>query len=126
MHEMSVVAAMIQSLQAQLVERGVQKVTAVRVRRGSTFSEESLRQSFQALSVGTLMEGAELFVETVDTKIHCSCGKTWIVTADDLTGHMFMCPNCGDIHEVDEAHDLVLLDVVGEAVDEYRDQVSEL
>lgn len=117
MHEVSIVSAMIESLQEQLAKQNVTKVTALRLRRGSTFAEAALRQSFEALSAGTLCEGAELVVETVNRRFACGCGYTQTITSDDLVGHMFVCPGCGTVQEIDEAHDLELLDVVAETAD---------
>ena len=34
------------------------------------------------------------------------------ITSDDLEGYMFICPLCGAVHEVDEAHDLELIEVI--------------
>ena len=114
MHEFDVVKSLIDELLPKLQEQGVKKVTEVRFRRGSTFSEEALIQAFSALSKGTLLEGAKVEVEVTLTKFRCPCGHEQVITADDLVGHMFVCPKCGQPQEVDEAHDLELLEVVAE------------
>jgi Fe2+ or Zn2+ uptake regulation protein len=44
----------------------------------------------------------------------CLCGYEQVITSDDLEGHMFICPQCGNVHEVDEAHDLELIEVIAE------------
>jgi len=50
----------------------------------------------------------------VETKFKCQCGHEQTITADDLIGHMFVCPQCGRAQEIDEAHDLELFEVVAE------------
>ncbi len=114
MHEVSIVHDLIESVERQLARQNVSRATAVRLRRGSTFSEEALCQSFAALSQGTRLEGAVLLVEEVETLCTCAgCGHTQSVTADDLVGHMVVCPVCGHVQEIDEVHDLELLAVEG-------------
>ena len=36
------------------------------------------------------------------------------ITSDDLIGHMFVCPRCGATKEIDEAHDLELVELLAE------------
>ncbi len=114
MHEFDVVKSLVDDLLPKLKERGVKKVTEIRFRRGSTFSEEALLQALAALSQGTPLEGAEVKVEVTETHFCCPCGHEQVITVDDLIGHMFVCPKCGQTHEVEEAHDLELLEIVGE------------
>ena len=114
MHEFDVVKSLIDELLPKLQEQKVKRVTEIRFRRGSTFSEEALLQAFSALSRGTPLEGADVKVETVETRFKCQCGHEQTVTADDLIGHMFVCPQCGQAQEIDEAHDLELLEIVVE------------
>ncbi len=114
MHEFDIVQSLIDALLPQLEERGVTKVVALRFRRGSTFSEEALQQAFTALSQGTVLEGAELIVEATETPFKCECGYQQVLTHDDLVGHMFVCPQCGHPQEIDEAHELELLEVIAE------------
>ena len=111
MHEYAIVDAAITGLLRQLAAEGSPGVAAVRFRRGSAFSEEALRQAFEMLSAETLLEGAELRIETVNLEWACACGHRQVITSDDLQGHMFVCPDCGAVREVDEAHDLELLSV---------------
>ena len=114
MHEFEIVQSLINALLPQLEERGVTKVTALRLRRGSTFSEEALRYAFTALARGTVLEGAEILVETKETPFQCPCGYQKVLTCDDLVGHLFVCPHCGRPQEIDEAHELELLEVLAE------------
>jgi len=113
-HEFDVVKSLIEELLPKLQEQKVKRVTELRFRRGSTFSEEALMQAFSVLSQGTPLEGADVKVETVETKFKCQCGHEQTISADDLIGHMFVCPQCGRAQEIDEAHDLELLEVLAE------------
>ncbi len=113
MHEYALVESMVHKTVSLLDKTGVKpaEVVSVKFRRNSTFSEDALRQSFEVLSKGTLLEGAEVVVETVNLNFQCPCGHHQVVTCDDLVGHMFICPACGTVREVDEAHDIDLIEV---------------
>ena len=112
MHEFAIVESMVNQTLTLLPDAEAGEVTSVRFRRGSTFSEDALRQSFEALTKGTALENALLIIETVDLQFHCTCGHQQVVTSDDLIGHMFVCPSCGAVTEIDEAHDLELVEVL--------------
>lgn len=112
MHEFSIVEAMITQVVAKLPTAKRGDVQALRFRRGSTFSEDALRQAFEMVSKGTILENTALLVETVNHHYHCVCGYEQVITSDDLTGHMYVCPQCGTVAEIDEAHDLTLLEVI--------------
>ena len=115
MHEVSIVQALIENIDSQLTGQNIKRVSSVRVRRGSTFSADALEQSFAALAPGTRLEGAALLVDTFDTRFTCAaCGHSQTIASDDLTGHFFLCPVCDTVQEIDEAHDLELLEVKAE------------
>lgn len=112
MHEVSIVQALIENIDNQLAGQNIRRASTLRVRRGSTFSADALKHSFAALSPGTRLEGAELVVETFDTRFLCAvCDHSQTITSDDLTGHFFLCPVCDAVQEIDEAHDLELIEV---------------
>lgn len=111
-HEFGIVDALVGGLLQQLEDEKVASVALVRFRRGSAFSEDALRQAFSALAPNTPLEKARLEIETVNLDHECACGHKQVINSDDLIGHMFVCPVCGTIREVDEAHDLELLEVV--------------
>ncbi len=110
MHEYAIVQLLVDSILSQL-EGHVDHVKAVRFRRGSAFSEDALRLAFEVLSTGTILEGSEIVIDTVNHEFHCACGHHQVITSDDLIGHMFVCPACGVVKMIDEAHDLELIDV---------------
>jgi len=97
-----------------LEKQGAARVTSVRFKRGSAFSEEAFRQAYESLTAGTKLAGAPLQIETVNLDFKCQCGHEQVVRSDDLIGHMFVCPRCGAMKEIDEAHDLELVELVAE------------
>jgi Zn finger protein HypA/HybF involved in hydrogenase expression len=114
MHEYAIVEEMTHKTIETLSKAGVTKgdVLALYFERGSTFSEDALQQAFQALSAGTILEGVQLHVKSINVPFHCSCGYSQVLSSDDLIGHMFVCPSCSRIHEIDESHDLSLIGVI--------------
>lgn len=115
MHEFGIVEGIVNNVLPQLHEQGVKHIAQIHFRRGSAFNEDSLRQAYQSTTVGTPLEGAELVIDTVNLDYVCKCGYQQVITSDDLEGHMFICPTCGNVHEVDEAHDLELIEVIAES-----------
>lgn len=114
MHEFGIVEGIVNNVLPLLESSNVQRVSQVHLRRGSAFSEDALRQAYQATTRGTPLEGAALVIDTVNLNHVCPCGHHQVITSDDLEGHMFICPECGSIYEVDEAHDLELIEVITE------------
>jgi Zn finger protein HypA/HybF involved in hydrogenase expression len=119
MHEFAIVEATVHNTLRMLEQFGVEpgQMVMLRFQRGSAFSEDALRQAFEVIAKDTLLENAELIVETINLNFICGCGHTQIITSDDLIGHMFVCPVCCTVREVDEAHDLKLIELV---VDGFR------
>ena len=117
MHEYSIVDSIVSSMLDAIKKQGATKITSVRFKRGSAFSEEAFRQAYQSLTFGTMLEGAPLQIQTVNLDFKCQCGHEQIVASDDLIGHMFVCPRCGATKEIDEAHDLELVELVAETDD---------
>ena len=111
MHELAVVGALVDALVEQIAEHQPCRVDVVRVQRGTAFQEEALIQGFEMLSRGTALEGARLEIEVVDHVVDCPCGIERPILAEELVGHVWVCPNCGHLEEVDEEDDLALLDV---------------
>lgn len=114
MHEFGVTETIVRRLLRQLERDQVTKVTRITFRRSSAFSEEVLRQTFNVLNAGTSLQGAELVVEIAALCVLCVCGHSSQVNSEDLVGHMFVCPRCGAVREIAEAHDLELIEVIAE------------
>ena len=108
MHEFSIVEQLVTELSGRLRQNAVSRVEEVHLRRNSTFSEDALRLAFEMYATGTPLEGARLVIETAPVMLHCGCGHEQLIDTDDVHGHMVLCPLCGAVHEVDEAHDLAL------------------
>lgn len=117
MHEYSIVESIVTSMLDAIEKRKATEVVSVRFKRGSAFSEEAFLQAYQALTVGTILEQAPITIDTVNLDFNCVCGHQQVITSDDLIGHMFVCPQCGATKEIDEAHDLELVELVAQADD---------
>jgi hydrogenase nickel insertion protein HypA len=112
MHEYSIVQQLVNQLAAQLQTEGVERVKSIHLRRGSTFAEDPLRFALEVLSENTPLAGAEVVIDAYSVEHVCaSCGRSQVVTPDDLVGHIFICPVCGTAKEIDEAHGLELVSV---------------
>ncbi|MFB3786869.1 MAG: hydrogenase maturation nickel metallochaperone HypA [bacterium] len=115
MHEYSIVEQIVDQVLTAMREQGVERVKSVHLRRGSTFSEEALRQAYDMLTPGTPLESAELIIEEYTVEWTCpSCGHRQTVEADDMIGHLAVCGECGYGEAVDESHGLELIKVVME------------
>lgn len=114
MHEFGIVEGIVSGVLPELEVSHIKHVRQVHFRRGSAFSEDALRQAYAATTEGTPLEGAELLIDTVNLDYTCACGYQQVINSDDLEGHMFICPMCGAVHEVDEAHDLELVEIIAE------------
>ncbi|SRR5712692_1947692 len=114
MHEFAIVESVVRDTLTLLSDKGIKKgdVATLHFRRGSTFSEDALRLTFEALSRGTILENADLIIDTVNITCHCVCGHEQVVTSDDLIGHMFLCPACGTVQEAPGVHDLELVEII--------------
>lgn len=120
MHEFSAVQSLVEELGTRLASERAHRVSVVRVRRASAFSEAALTQSFEALTKGSILEGARLEIEVAETVSRCPCGHTQVVNSDDLQGHMFVCPACARVQEVAHGEDLRLESITLEDDEEQR------
>lgn len=112
MHEFGITASIIGSLLSQLEREQVKRVQSVRFRRSSAFAEDVLRQAFEVLSTGTPLEHAELAIDVHVVTVTCAqCGTSGEANSENLAGHIYVCPHCGAVREVSEAHDLELIEV---------------
>jgi len=120
MHELAAVGALVDAVVLGIAGHQPCRVETIRVQRGTAFLEDALLQGFEMLARGTPLEGARLEIEVVDHMVDCACGIERAILAEELVGHVWVCPNCGHLEEVDEEDDLSLLDVtltpLGEAV----------
>jgi len=88
-------------------------VKEIKLRRGSTFAEGPIQQAFEIMSENTPLQGAELVIEEFAVEHKCKhCGCKQVLTPDDLLGHLFICPECGENEEVEESQGLELMNIV--------------
>lgn len=124
MHEFGVTEVIVNRLLNQLHRDGVIKVLKITFRRSSAFSEEVLRQTLAILSPDTPLADAELVVQIATLNVDCECGNSHTVNSEDLIGHMFICPDCGRIREIAEAHDLELIEVIAELEEDIHESTD--
>ncbi|MFD5409528.1 hydrogenase maturation nickel metallochaperone HypA/HybF [Streptomyces nojiriensis] len=102
MHEMSIAMAVVGQVEEAARSGGAQAVTSVRLRVGELAGvvPDALAFCFELACAGTVLEGAELFTESVTARARCgSCPGTgtWAVgMPPDLC-----CPGCGRATEVE-------------------------
>ena len=116
MDEFKIVEGIVKGVLPQLYAEQVEHVASVHFLRGSAFSEEALRQAYDATTQGTPLEDAVLWIDTLNLDYQCTCGYQQVITSTDLEGHMFVCPLCGASHEVDEPQELELVEMLAEMV----------
>jgi len=93
MHEMSLVASLMELIEETVARHGVRKVERVFLQAGRMASVEpmTLRSCFEALSEGTAAQGADLVIEEVPVQCSCrECTRVYRVERYD-----FRCPVCG-------------------------------
>lgn len=97
----------------ELIERlsCLEHVTEVRVRAGVIYSPEALQQAYAMQTAGTPLEGSRLIVEERREERTCrACERTWEVSAEDVAGHVVLCPACGSPAPLEDA---ATLEVIG-------------
>ena len=93
MHEMSIVAGVLDAVVPSAEQAGAERVLAITLRIGDMTEvvDEALAFAFEALTEGTICEGAELVVNKVAPRSICfECGAEF--------GHDRFhraCPSCG-------------------------------
>ena len=99
MHEFSIMESALSMASEQARQAGAKKICLIRLRVGALSGAvpEARQFAFEALSPGTLMEGAELGIEAVPARFYCrNCSAEF--TAELMYSE---CPTCqqasGDI-----------------------------
>ena len=93
MHEMSIVAGVIDSVVPAAREAGAQRVLSITLRIGDMTEvvDEALEFAFEALTEGTLCEGAQIVVNKVHPRSLCfACGREF-----EHDRFSRACPQCG-------------------------------
>lgn len=96
MHEMSLAEGLIELVEEEARKAGSKRVKVVRLALGALghVEAEAMRFCFEAVSCGTVAEGAALEIVTVPGAGWClDCGKTV-----PLSQRFGACPECGQYH----------------------------
>src|ERR1035438_9522766 len=96
MHELSIVASIVDTVTESLAGYPGAQVVEVRLRVGALAAvvEDSLQFCYGIASEGTALEGSRLVVKLLPVVMHCApCGQD--VTLEGLQS--FRCPNCGSL-----------------------------
>ena len=115
MHELSLA----EELVARCAERaGGRQVVEVRARASTGVDCEELSAAFPIAASGVaggVLEGAALEFEIVPARLSCPCGWAGELPADNVAGHIGVCPDCGRAGELSGGLDLLGLRFAGEA-----------
>lgn len=93
MHEMSIIAGVIDAVMPSAEQAGATRVLGITLRIGDMTEvvDEALEFAFEALTEGTICEGAQLVVNKVHPRSLCfECGSEF-----DHDRFHRSCPNCG-------------------------------
>ncbi len=94
MHELSIAASLVESVEQAARQAGAQRVTQVFLRLGalSGVAKDALLFGYDVATAGTLLEGSRLTIEDVAVVVHCDdCRRD--VTLPSIQD--FRCPVCG-------------------------------
>ena len=109
MHEVSLVAELIDECQVRACGRTVRRV---RVRHASSIPEPALQQAFRMLTEGGPMSDARLEADPFEIRLRCGCGFDGALGHDDLiSGSVAVCPACGDVSIRSRTAELELLEI---------------
>ncbi len=107
MHELSVMAYMLESVEAHAQRIGAKKVLAINLVIGERASviDDSILFYFDALTPGTIAEGATLNVRRTRMQFHCAtCDADYTPSGAD-----FQCPRCQIVgHVTDDGSELLI------------------
>ena len=122
MHEMSVAVALLERVQKEAGRGGLRSVSRMRLDIGAlqAVEPELLKEAFGVIAEGTLAQGAELDIHTVEARARCrNCNGEY--------RPLFMnyaCPACSQADpEILEGRDLLLASLTGEERDKEESHV---
>jgi hydrogenase nickel incorporation protein HypA/HybF len=95
MHEGAVMQGVVNTILATMENVGASRVTNVQLAVGISghFTEEAVRQYFQALTQGTPVEGATLALSWLPATYQCLSHQHRF----ESTSSTAVCPQCGDV-----------------------------
>ena len=113
MHELSVAATLLETVETEARKAGLKGVSEVKVRVGplSGVNPEALDFCFRALREQSWCRGADLSIEIPPGTIECLvCGRK-----SEFTEMVFICPGCGEPDiRIDACRELELREITGE------------
>ncbi len=87
-------------------------IAEVCVRASPVFWPEALQQAYQMLTEDTPLSGSRLLVEVLADLCECAqCGTAWVVSPEDVAGHLVICPSCGALTPLDARAAIELLEI---------------
>lgn len=93
MHELSVTESLLEIAQRHAAQAGARRVTDLYlvIGRLASIVDDSVQFYWDAISQGTICEGAKLHFERVPAKLLClNCSETYLMPED-----LIPCPKCG-------------------------------
>ena len=117
MHEFSVMSEIVKAVIDETSKRNALKVESVTIEIGeyTMLGQEQLRFAFDVLSKDTLLEGAELDLQTLPGKVECACGFSGEVPPANDAPHkgvpMLECPKCGGVGSVVGGRECIIRDI---------------
>ncbi|PKL39783.1 MAG: hydrogenase maturation nickel metallochaperone HypA [Spirochaetae bacterium HGW-Spirochaetae-1] len=113
MHEFSIVSSLYDIIEEVARENSLVKVYRVSLIVGKMRQvvPVAMEMAFEAITKGTIAEGAELQLEFVPIKMQCrSCGHQF--TVDE---HVYICPKCEAVElDLVEGQELLIKQIEGE------------
>jgi hydrogenase nickel incorporation protein HypA/HybF len=118
-HEMTITASLVEAVTDLAKQQGAKRVIEVHLRVGKlrALSIDQVKFSYEILTKGTLLDGSKLIVEETPGKVRCSVCKYGeeFDPQGDLAYHFglppLVCPNCGNMLEVEGGDECVITKV---------------
>ena len=108
MHESALVAAVMKIVVEEARRYKVSRITRVRLASGvlTAVEPQTLQGCFELFAEGTVAEGAELVLDLIPARAHCThCGHNF-----DISSPHVACPQCGGIAlEVSGGHEFNII-----------------
>jgi len=116
MHEFSIAAAIVESVQAFAEKQQASRIIEVRLTIGefTHLEHDQLRFCFESITRATVLEGSTLEIETTDAAVRCPhCGyagppKYWEDALSVALVPTLQCPTCGKAAESAEGHECAI------------------
>ncbi len=114
MHEFSIAAGIVESVQAFAAKQRASRIIQVRLLIGEFTHIEQLRFCIESITKDTVLDGAALEIDTTDAAVRCRhCGyagppKYWDEALSSAWVPTLECPQCGKAAEPAEGHECAI------------------